>query len=476
MAKFQFAHLMTVCSALLYIPSPQPKSFTQYEQPHFRFCSLGFRDHHRQTETPPSSRLFTTHNHPQRNAPNEIDFKTQAQAAATGLLVGVAVICFKASISLVQTTLYASSLIPIFAVPIIGGVAVSALSQFFNNGEQFKSTLNFAGSPNHKQILAKIFGAIATLGTTNSLGPEGPVVELGASISQLFCKEVNAKDSYLLLSAGSAAGISAGFNSPLAGCFFAIEIINNKPNSPNIATSRGLTVILIASIIATLVTQIGLKESLTLELLTGVDVLQNANVLFELPLYCGLGILSGIVSHAFNKLVSVLKISGFDKIPTRARPIVGATVVALISSFFPQVLFFGYSTLNSLIATGNSLNPSLLLEILVAKIFATATCVSCGLVGGMFAPAIFIGSILGTLFHSGLVTVFTSNDVGADVGYALSGAAAVLASLFQAPLTATILLFELTKEYEFILPTLASSSVASITSTLLLSKEKEREY
>jgi len=94
----------------------------------------------------------------------------------------------------------------------------------------------------------------------------------------------------------------------------------------------------------------------------------------------------------------------------------------------------------------------------------------------MFAPAIFIGSILGTLFHSGLVTVFTSNDVGADVGYALSGAAAVLASLFQAPLTATILLFELTKEYEFILPTLASSSVASITSTLLLSKEKEREY
>jgi H+/Cl- antiporter ClcA len=170
-------------------------------------------------------------------------------------------------------------------------------------------------------------------------------------------------------------------------------------------------------------------------------------------------------------------------LPPFAKPLLGGLACGIVGLFYPQILFFGYDTLNALLAN-NSLPTSLVLSLLVVKIIMTAVSAGSGLVGGTFAPSLFMGAMVGASFHNIMSSLFQAvmglGSVGmfqipllqlADVpAYAMVGAASVLAALFRAPLTASLLLFELTRDYDVILPLMASAGVGSVVGDILEDK------
>lgn len=153
-------------------------------------------------------------------------------------------------------------------------------------------------------------------------------------------------------------------------------------------------------------------------------------------------------------------------LPDYAKPVLGGLACGIIGLVFPQVLFFGYETLNTLLAK-TTMPTNLILSLLAAKTVATAISAGSGLVGGTFAPSLFLGGMTGAAFHNIVAQMFLVANASpfdlADVqAYALVGAAGVLSALFRAPLTASLLLFELTRDYNVILPLMATAGVGSV--------------
>jgi H+/Cl- antiporter ClcA len=321
----------------------------------------------------------------------------------------------------------------------------------------------------------------------------------------------------LLLSAGAAAGVAAGFNAPLAGVFFALEIVQqNQPTialpsssspvnvdteaqSPNnekqwfqpaekdfLSGSGSITAILLASVLSALVSQVYIGDSLALS----VPSYELKTPLVELPLYLLLGVVSGVVAAIFTALAQFSK-AFFDGevgptivqdtmqlLPKWTNPAIGGLICGVVGLVYPQILFFGYETLNTLLAI-DSVPTDLVLTLLVVKTLTTAISAGSGLVGGTFAPSLFLGGMTGASFHNIISQMFILNPDSAfamaDVqAYAIVGAAGVLAALFRAPLTASLLLFELTRDYEVLLPVVASAGVGSLIGDLVEKSFEEK--
>ncbi|KAL3941255.1 MAG: hypothetical protein SGBAC_004345 [Bacillariaceae sp.] len=470
-------------------------------------------------------------------------------SAIIGVLSGFAVAIFKLSIEAVREAVYGTAFSEKFVwwlIPaLVGGLGVSLLGKTGEFAPGLRGTANEVDElsldvrkdlrfKNAFRFLRKPLAAILTLGSGCSLGPEGPSVEVGMTMSRLcmppslqrsdMLAEVDAaarlRRNRLLLSAGAAAGVAAGFNAPLAGVFFALEILQqNLPpltisgSSGPLANSIGnrrdqiswqqqvqqdylssgtgsITAILIASVLSALVSQVYLGEELALS----VPSYQLSTPLVELPLYLLLGVVSGVVAGSFSALAQLSKrvfdgVSGpkllrnrMKKMPQFFKPVLGGLFCGVMGLFFPQILFFGYETLNALLAN-TSMSLGLILSLLAAKILATAVSAGSGLVGGTFAPSLFLGGMTGAAFHnivqnmcrlSATASPFFLADVQA---YALVGAAGVLSALFRAPLTATLLLFELTRDYNVILPLMATAGVGSLVGDIVerTFEEKRRD-
>jgi H+/Cl- antiporter ClcA len=466
-----------------------------------------------------------------------------ANAALVGILGGWSVGLFKLAIEAVRVFSYgnpiAAPLLPF--IPAAGGVMVAlfALPGAFppglkgtivdsDNDARLTASGKMKNSKRPFGFLRKSLASVCTLGTGNSLGPEGPSVEIGMAIGRVCSnvfppvqfllnrpngdnrptKEEILKRNRLLLSCGAAAGVSAGFNAPLAGVFFALEIVenafaqaSNDEKSDGIQdvpsedlSSSSITSVLLSSVLSALVSRAVLGNHLALE----VTDYTLRTPLIELPLYLLLGATSGVVAFVFSQTAKLMK-NLFDgeagpeslrdaakSLPSGAKPVIGGLLCGLIGLVFPQILFFGYETLNSLLAS-SAMTTTMLITLLAVKIISTALCAGSGLVGGTFAPALFLGAMTGASFHNIMSGLFQFGEIG-DVGffagyamqladlpaYAMVGAASVLAALFRAPLTASLLLFELTRDYDVILPLMASAGIGSLVGDLIESK-MERE-
>lgn len=486
--------------------------------------------------------------------PPDVDLELLGLAAAVGVLTGLAVAAFKLSIAAIVSVTYASEDAaaaaagvppsPIgwsYLAPAAGGLVVVALRSVV--GGSFGPSLaghvaevEAGAFPRLWPSLARTAAAVATLGTGSSLGPEGPSVELGVIISRFMGGEfASARRRRQLLAAGAAAGVAAGFNAPLAGVFFALEIVPEAVASAVQANSDGgfvgraaeedlqrrreaeldvksrpaLAAVVVCALVAAAVIQEILGSEGALRPVTvPLDALRSP--LVQLPLYIGLGALCGVAAAAFERataaarlLFSAEGLLGFT--PSLLRPAIGGLVCGGIGVYFPQVLFFGYSTLNAILAAGANVDaegtsglasevlggPWQLLALLGAKLAATSLCLGSGLVGGTFAPSLFLGAVLGAAYQSvighGLAAVaeaFANLQLSLGVvpgswgilpqltvantpAYATVGAAAVLASVFRAPLTASLLLFELTRGYDLVLPLLAASGIAPLVANQL---------
>ncbi|MBW4690511.1 MAG: chloride channel protein [Lyngbya sp. HA4199-MV5] len=351
-------------------------------------------------------------------------------------------------------------------IPVLGGFMVGIMRWFLKDFGPSLSALIAAaqglGNVSPLRASAKAVAASVSLGTGASLGPEGPSVEIGANIGVLIGQtlQMSKERQRLLLGAGAAAGLAAGFNAPIAGVFFALEVVLGT----TFATSA-VSVVLLSAVVAALIAQIGLGGQPPF-MLPSYEVRSP----LELPLYLGLGLFASLVSIAYTQSIQIAQrffegqVSGLhwmSRLPSVFRPVVGGLCVGIVALQFPQILGIGYETIEAMLRDAH-FSLLLLLSLLIAKLVMTAVSLGSGLVGGLFAPAMFLGASLGAAYGKAMAIVLpiSPGDIAAPPAYAMVGMAAVLAASARAPLTAILLLFELTRDYRIILPLMAAVSLS----------------
>jgi H+/Cl- antiporter ClcA/CBS domain-containing protein len=343
-------------------------------------------------------------------------------------------------------------------IPMLGGLIVGLMRWRYRDilGQEFAALLS---DPRVQTItplrpIIKMLAAAVSLGTGASLGPESPSVEIGAHVGILLGQLFQvSKDRYrLLLGAGVAAGLAAGFNAPIAGVFFALEVVLGTTFS---APAVGL--IVLSAVFSAIISRTFLGVHPAFELPEYV-VLSHWEWLF----YLGLGILASVVSLLYTQGIKLAqgcfqgKIQGFTwlgQTPVILKPAIGGAIVGMVAVYLPQVLGVGYGTLETILQ-GQQFSLELLCLLLVIKPILTAISLGSGLVGGVFAPAIFLGACLGSIYGNIVAAIVPSSwlEIAPPAAYAIVGMAAVLAGSVKAPLTAILLLFELTHNYLIIPP------------------------
>ncbi|MCG9889663.1 MAG: chloride channel protein [Thermosynechococcaceae cyanobacterium MS004] len=352
-------------------------------------------------------------------------------------------------------------------IPTLGGLLVGVLRwrSPFLFGQGWSALLSDSRDQTISPLrpLMKLVSAALSLGTGASLGTEGPSVEIGANIGVLLGQGFQvAKERYrLLLGAGAAAGLAAGFNAPIAGVFFAMEVVLG-PTS----TTQGASLILLSAVVSGLIARAVFGVQAEFDLPT-YQMASN----WEWVCYLGLGVMASAVSLAYTQAIrfcqrsfqgDIPALARLGQIPTLWKPVIGGAGVGLLALGVPQILGVGYSTLD-VILKGEVFPLGMLVLLLGTKLIATALSLGSGLVGGIFAPSMFLGACLGGIYGTVLNTVLPpgiADGIAPPAAYAMVGMAAVLGSSARAPLTAILLLFELTRNYLIILPLMAAVGVS----------------
>ncbi|CAI5998383.1 unnamed protein product, partial [Closterium sp. NIES-65] len=373
----------------------------------------------------------------------------------------------------------------IMLIPVMGGVVVGMLHALGGIIEQSQSPSQAQGQSRGATLrleqqrgidwgaaftpVIRAIQAAVTLGTGSSLGPEGPSVDIGKAwadgMAEILMNTHERKTA--LVAAGAAAGISSGFNAAVAGCFFAIETVLQSVASEN-APPLTTAMIILASVLSSTVSNVVLGEEPAFTV--PEYELKSAA---ELPLYLLLGMVCGVISVIFTRLIK-WSTAFFDflrdrlGIPPAVTPALGGLCVGFIALQYPGVLYWGFSNVNEILHSRESASapgPKLMTQLIAAKIVATALCRGSGLVGGIYAPSLFIGSAVGSVYGSLAGAAIQAAipgkaEVAAPQAYALVGMAAMLASVCSVPLTSVLLLFELTKDYRILLPLMGAVGLA----------------
>ena len=393
-------------------------------------------------------------------------------ALAIGSFTGATVVIFRLLIERIHDLAFeslddwlgGSRELWILTIPILGGIAVGMLRWYWKDlGKNLAGMLTATQTGEDMQPgrgIVKMLAAAISLGTGASLGPEGPSVEIGANfgvwLGQLL--RVSQERRRLLLAAGAAAGVAAGFNSPIAGVFFALEVV-----LVNTLETSAVSVVVLAAVSSALIEQVGVGAQPAFKL--PVYEVRSA---WELPLYLGLGIGISLLSYSLRMVIQWSQNffrgqywSPMANLPIGITPAIGGLLVGLVALKFPQILGIGYETVEAMLQdVGFSL--VLLGSLVLAKLVMTAVSLGSGLVGGLFAPSMFLGACMGTFYAKSLVLIFPLLDdaIAAPPAYAMVGMAAMLATTARAPLTAILLMFELTRDYRIVLPLMACVSLS----------------
>ncbi len=305
-------------------------------------------------------------------------------------------------------------------------------------------------------VIVKSLASALSIASGGSVGREGPIVQIGAAIASTAGQVLRLHPVQMktLVGCGVSAGIAATFNAPMAGTLFSLELI---------VADFGLsafTPILVSAVAATAVTRYfhGNIIEFTLPLFSMVS-------LWEFGLYLVLGLLAGVIGFAFSRSI-YLSDDVFEKtrIPQWIRPACGGILVGVAAIFYPHIMGVGYDAIRVLFDGQLALSGMLLL--IVLKIVATAVTIGSGGSGGVFAPSLFIGAMLGGAFGNIVNQVFPE-ITASPVAYALVGMAAVNGACTLAPLSAIVILVELTNEYAILLPLMFTVVMATFVSRKL---------
>ncbi len=292
-----------------------------------------------------------------------------------------------------------------------------------------------------------------TMGSGGSAGPEGPIVEIGSSLSSYFGQKtgLSLSENRLFAGCGAAAGIAGVFGAPLGGLFFALEVVLGE------FSISSFTPVVLSAVAASVVSRSFFGDQPAFQ----VTVVSLGSLWDTIP-YLLLGIFSGLVSVLF--VSSISRSQEFFRglpLPLWGKTALGGLAVGVIGLATPQVLGEGYHAVTSALA-GN-LAWWLALSLMLAKILATAGTLGSGAPGGAFAPALFVGAMLGSAFNQAASEIFPK-VFAFNPSYPLAGAAGLVAGSLGAPIAAGLIVFEVSGTYRVVLPCLiavaASAAIA----------------
>ena len=291
----------------------------------------------------------------------------------------------------------------------------------------------------------KSFATATFIAAGCSVGREGPIVHIGASIGSSVTQllRLGPDKRKLAIACGAAAGIAATFQAPMTGTMFAVEILLFDLEIASLSN------IVIASVTGTVVANAFGADQAIFEI--PFFTLSHPA---ELLLYVILGLITGLFSLLFMAYIfSLPKLFNKLRIPEWLAPAAAGLAVGALGLFRPEALGIGYETINEVLGGQSILGVVAL--ILIVKILATGLCVGSGMSGGVFAPSLFIGAMLGCLFGH-VATLFWPEMPLSPAHYALIGMGAFVAGTTLAPITAILTIFELTYNYQVVLPLMAA--------------------
>lgn len=407
-------------------------------------------------------------------------------ALLIGIVAGFAALGFRKGIDGLQAFVYGTDDVSrlhsfmaslewywIVIIPVMGGLVVGLILHLTTGDGRARSVADVIegsalreGSVEIKEGLGSALASFVTLSTGGSTGREGPVVHLAGVISTYVSKLIRADGitGRDLLGCAVAAGVSASFNAPIAGALFALEVILRH------FAVHAFAPIVIASVAGTVISRLEFGD--VTEFVLPAD---NALVFYvELPAFLLLGLVCGLVAVILMRSVFwaddvATHLSGRMKLHPVLRPAVAGLVLGGIAVWFPHVIGVGYET------TSQALTGSLLFHeamvFIVLKIIAVAVTMGGRMGGGIFSPAMMVGALTGLAFGIVATAIFP-NVSGEETLYALAGMGAVAAAVLGAPISTTLIVFELTGDWQTGLAVMVSVSL----STALASKLVDRSF
>jgi len=346
----------------------------------------------------------------------------------------------------------------VILIPAIGGLIFGPLIYFFareakGHGvpEVMLAVAQKGGRIRPIVAAIKSLASAICIGSGGSVGREGPIVQIGSALGSTWGQLFQMSDARIrtLVACGAAGGIAATFNAPIAGVFFALEIILGE------FSTRSFGIVVIASVTASVIGRAAFGNVPSFPL-PAYQVLHVA----EFPFYVLLGILGALAGVAFTRMLYWCE-DRFDalKMPEYLKPVPGGLLLGALGFFLPQVFGVGYPAMSMALAGKYALG--LLALLVIAKMLAVSLTIGSGGSGGVFAPSLFIGAMLGEAYGTFLQGMFPGL-ITHPSNFGLVGMAAVFAGAARAPITSVIILFELTGDYSVILPLMIAVVISTI--------------
>ena len=391
---------------------------------------------------------------------------TAVLAAVVGAITGLGAVGFIKLIELCQRLFFdggaqAFSFLDrwyVLVLPILGGLVVGPLVHFLapearGHGvpEVMIAMETGGGRIRPRVALVKTLASAVTIGSGGAAGREGPIVQIGAAVGSVLGQVLKISRTRLLalVGAGAAGGIAATFNAPIAGLMFTLEVLVGEFSVAAVSS------MVFASVSAAVVARMFLGDYPAF-LLPEYDLASN----WELLLYLGLGVFAALAAILFVRSLYFAE-GVFEKwkVPNWVKPPVAGVAIGLLIFFLPEVGGTGFEAMAEVLRGG--LMPWLVVGLIFARILATSLTLGAGFSGGVFSPALFIGAMLGSTY--GTVMHHFLPGITAESGaYAMVGMAAVFAAAARAPVTAIVILFEMTLDYKIMLPLMFSTVVATL--------------
>ncbi|MDA1057644.1 MAG: chloride channel protein [Proteobacteria bacterium] len=398
--------------------------------------------------------------------------KLSILALIIGIGIGYGALGFRMGIEAIQNGTFGFSLhdglqlmadLPwwlVLVVPTVGGLAIGLFVHFLMPGQRaygvadvIEAGARHGGRMNPATTIKAAVLSLGSIGVGASVGREGPVIHLGAGLASWVAQRLhlNPSLSLTLLGCGLASAIGASFNAPIAGVFFALEVVIGHYALHTFAP------VVIAAVAGTVISRIHLGAF-------PAFVVPNYDIasFFEFPAFILLGLVCALAAILFIRSITTVE-DVINRIgwPIWTRPMVGGAVVGGVAIFLPHVMGVGYAATDA--ALQSSLPLWLMLALIVAKTATTAVSIGSRFGGGVFSPSLFVGAMVGGAF--GVIAGSIFPGLAASPGfYAMIGMGAVAAPVIGAPISTILIAFELTGEFSVVIAAMVAITISTLIS------------
>ncbi len=405
-------------------------------------------------------------------------------ALLIGIAAGFAALFFRKGITWLQSTLYGTpdarmlhsfaETLPwyvILVIPIVGGLVVGLILHFFTDDGRARSVADVIegaalndGRVEVKAGIASAFASLITLGSGGSSGREGPVVHIAGVISTWISNRIHADGitGRDLLGCAVAAAVSASFNAPIAGALFALEVVLRH------FAVHAFAPIVIASVAGTVINRLEFGG------VTEYSLPEEGALAFyvELPAFLLLGLVSGLVAVVLMRSIFWTedlgtRIQSRTGLPRWLRPTMAGALLGAIAIFFPHIIGVGYETVAAALTGQIGLWDAIVFAVL--KVIAVAITMGGRMGGGVFSPALMVGVLTGLAFGYIATGIFPAVS-GTQMIYALAGMGAVAAAVLGAPISTTLIVFELTGDWQTGLAVMVAVSISTALASRLIDR------